>query len=397
MGKQSLSRLASHLNGYQCVQIELHRQYDHSSFLDDLRKYYISAGIYNNPTVFLINDSQIIMEEFLEDINNILNSGEVPNLFEGDEYEKVILNSRQAALEFNLKEQTRLEIWDFFISRVRSNLHVILSLSPVGENFRRNCRMFPSLVNCCTIDWFVKWPQEALFSVAFGSLMSIAEDEKQCENLSTICVLIHETVEATSEQYFEETQRHYYTTPSSYLELLKQYHYLLKMRSEEISAKRDKIANGLTKLLETNENVAIMEDECLRLVPTIEEKQKQLKELTFRMEKDSATVELVKSAVAKDEMEAKVLIYLVFYAEIIILIFNQQLKAQETQELADDASKDLEVVMPNFRAAQEALKSLSKADINEIKVFQKPPKLVQFVMDSVCILMGVSKYVFDNF
>ena len=94
MGKQSLSRLASHLNGYQCVQIELNRQYDHSSFHDDLRKYYISAGINNNPTVFVISDSQIIKEEFLEDINNILNSGEVPNLFEGDEYEKVILNTR---------------------------------------------------------------------------------------------------------------------------------------------------------------------------------------------------------------------------------------------------------------------------------------------------------------
>lgn len=26
--------------------------------------------------------------------------------------------------------------------------------------------MFPSLVNCCTIDWFSEWPEEALFSVA---------------------------------------------------------------------------------------------------------------------------------------------------------------------------------------------------------------------------------------
>ena len=94
MGKQSLARLASHLNGYQCVQIELNRQYNYQSFHDDLRRYYISAGINNNQTVFIMNDSQIIQEEFLEDLNNILNSGEVPNLFEGDEYEKIILNSR---------------------------------------------------------------------------------------------------------------------------------------------------------------------------------------------------------------------------------------------------------------------------------------------------------------
>lgn len=40
-------------------------------------------------------DSQIVEEEFLEDINNILNSGEVPNLFEGDEFEKVVLDARE--------------------------------------------------------------------------------------------------------------------------------------------------------------------------------------------------------------------------------------------------------------------------------------------------------------
>lgn len=33
-------------------------------------------------TTFLFTDNQIIDEIFLEDINNILNSGEIPNLWE---------------------------------------------------------------------------------------------------------------------------------------------------------------------------------------------------------------------------------------------------------------------------------------------------------------------------
>lgn len=53
----------------------------------------------NQPVTFLLIDSQIVEEEFLEDINNILNSGEVPNLFEGDEFEKIVLDARDACNE----------------------------------------------------------------------------------------------------------------------------------------------------------------------------------------------------------------------------------------------------------------------------------------------------------
>lgn len=247
MGKQSISRLSSHINGYQCTQIELTRGYDQNSFRDDLRKIYTIAGVNDKPIVFLMNDSQILKEEFLEDINNILNSGDVPNLFEGDEYEKVILNTRNACVESNYRNQTRDGIYEFFIARVRLNLHVVLCMSPIGDNFRRRCRMFPSLVNCCTIDWYEKWPPEALYAVAMGSLNSIAEDEEQCENMAKICVKIHESVEDAADRYYKEMRRHYYTTPSSYLELLKQYHALLKKRIDDIVVKRDRI--GKFKLI----------------------------------------------------------------------------------------------------------------------------------------------------
>ncbi len=46
-------------------------------------------------------------------------------------------------------------MWRAFINRVRDNLHLVLAMSPVGEAFRARCRQFPSLINCCTIDWWV--------------------------------------------------------------------------------------------------------------------------------------------------------------------------------------------------------------------------------------------------
>lgn len=45
-------------------------------------------------------------------------------------------------------------MYNFFIERVKEHLHVVLAMSPIGDAFRNRLRMFPSLINCCTIDWF---------------------------------------------------------------------------------------------------------------------------------------------------------------------------------------------------------------------------------------------------
>lgn len=67
--------------------------------LSDIKKLYRLTGVDNKPTVFLFNDTQIVDESFLEDINNILSSGEVPNLYKQDEFVEVMfLNSEYSQL-----------------------------------------------------------------------------------------------------------------------------------------------------------------------------------------------------------------------------------------------------------------------------------------------------------
>ena len=51
-------------------------------------------------------------------------------------------------------EMTPITLYNKFIDRVRLHLHIILAFSPIGDSFRNNLRMFPALINCCTIDWF---------------------------------------------------------------------------------------------------------------------------------------------------------------------------------------------------------------------------------------------------
>lgn len=93
-----------------------------------------------------------LQEGFLEDINNILNSGEVPNLIGNDDIEQISNAMRPLMLAAGLPV-TKMGIYSYFINRVRSYLHMVLCFSPIGDAFRQRLRMFPSLVNCCTIDW----------------------------------------------------------------------------------------------------------------------------------------------------------------------------------------------------------------------------------------------------
>jgi dynein heavy chain len=109
--------MASHMAGYKCIQIEITRGYGSSEFREDLKKLYESAGTKGQDTVFLFTDTQIVVEEFLEDINNILNSGEVPNLFEADEIEKYLQPVRPLAKAAGYPE-TRDGVFQYFIGFV---------------------------------------------------------------------------------------------------------------------------------------------------------------------------------------------------------------------------------------------------------------------------------------
>ncbi|XP_054557770.1 dynein axonemal heavy chain 6 isoform X2 [Talpa occidentalis] len=354
----------------RCFQIELSRGYNYETFHEDLRKLYKLAGVEDKNMVFLFTDTQIVVEEFLEDINNILNSGEVPNLFEKDELEQVLAATRPRAKEAGISEGNRDEVFQCFISRVRQKLHIVLCMSPVGETFRSRCRMFPSLVNCCTIDWFVQWPKEALLSVSktFFSNVDI-ESEELKEKLSLMCVNVHLSVSTMAERYYTELRRRYYTTPTSYLELINLYLYMLSEKRKQLVSARDRVKHGLTKLLETNELVDKMKLDLSALEPVLLAKSQDVEALMDKLAVDQENADQVRSVVQEDEATAKV-------------------KAEETQAIADDAQRDLDEALPALEAANKALDSLDKADISEIRVFTKPPDMVMTVMEAISILLN---------
>ena len=217
------ARWASHISEYKIFQIELSRGYGPNEFHEDLKKMLSNAGVKAAPTVFLFSDTQIVKESFLEDINNVLNAGEVPDLFGKDEVDGIVESVRKKAKEAG-KPQTRDGIYSYFVQLCRENLHVCLTMSPVGDAFRTRLRMFPSLVNCCTIDWYTEWPEDAPVGVATRFLQGVdLGSEEMLTNVAKMCSVIHASVSATSKRFLSELRRYNYTTPTSYLELISMY------------------------------------------------------------------------------------------------------------------------------------------------------------------------------
>merc|ERR1711976_294626 len=109
------------------------------------------------------------------------------------------------------KEKIKIEkndIWKLFIERVRNNLHIILSMSPIGNSLKIWCRKFPAIVNCCTIDWYDSWSGDALQSVA-NRLLAY----KKFDNLNTITHFIkifHKNSIDISTKFTQEMNRKYF-------------------------------------------------------------------------------------------------------------------------------------------------------------------------------------------
>jgi len=81
----------------------------------------------------------------------MLSSGYIQDLFTKDELDAVLNGLRNEAKAMGIADSPD-QLLEFFINKVKSNLHTLLCFSPVGQAFRVRCRKFPGLINCNTMD-----------------------------------------------------------------------------------------------------------------------------------------------------------------------------------------------------------------------------------------------------
>uniref|UniRef100_A0A8B9HQW1 Dynein, axonemal, heavy chain 9 n=1 Tax=Astyanax mexicanus TaxID=7994 RepID=A0A8B9HQW1_ASTMX len=368
-GKQSLTRLAAFISSLEVFQITLKKGYGITDLKSDLGALCIKAGVKNIGTVFLMTDAQVADEKFLVLVNDLLASGEIPDLYPDDEVENIINSVRNEVRGQGLLD-SRENCWKFFIERVRRQLKVALCFSPVGSKLRVRSRKFPAVVNCTVIDWFHEWPQEALESVSLRFLQEVEHIEPEVkDSVSKFMAYVHVSVNKTSKDYLANERRYNYTTPKSFLEQIKLYRNLLALKRKDLTMKMERLENGLQKLNSTSAQVDDLKAKLAAQEVDLKQKNEDADRLIQVVGVETEKVSREK-AVA-DEEEEKV-------ASIAVVVTRKQ----------KDCEEDLAKAEPALIAAQEALNTLNKNNLTELKSFGSPVAAVTNVTAAVMVLMA---------
>nr|XP_039250666.1 dynein heavy chain 3, axonemal-like [Styela clava] len=371
-GRQSSARVAAFMGDYEVFSVNVTKSYSVHDWRSDLKTVMRRSGEDLVPTVFLFGDHQIKDESFLEDINMLLNSGDIPNIFDNEERLEIIDKMQQLAQTENTAkiEINPLNMYNLFIEGIRRNLHIVLAFSPVGDAFRTRLRNYPSLINCCTIDWFQAWPEDALEMVANTFLDEVEMSNDIRQQTVIMCKKFHQSVRLLSEKFYESLRRRTYITPTSYLELIKTFKNLLQRNRLDLLAFKNRYVVGLEKLEFAQSQIGIMQEELTALQPQLEQSSKEVEELVSQISAESAEVEVVKQNVEADEAVAAK-------------------AAEEARKIKQECEEKLAVAMPALNAAVSALNTLRQQDIALVKTMTNPPAGVKLTMEAICVLKGI--------
>nr|XP_020748715.1 dynein heavy chain 11, axonemal isoform X1 [Odocoileus virginianus texanus] len=368
-GKQSLARLAAHVCSLEVFQITLTQGFGVQELRVDLANLYIRTGAKNMPTAFLLTDAQVLDESFLVLINDLLASGEIPDLFSDEDVDKIISGIRNEVRGLGMVD-SRENCWKFFLARVRLQLKIVLCFSPVGHALRSRARKFPALVNCTAVDWFHAWPQEALVTVSRRFMEETKGTEPlDKDSVSLFMAHVHTSVREMSTRYYQNEKRHNYTTPKSFLEQISLFKNLLKKKQEAVSQKKEHLVNGVQKLRTTASQVGELKARLASQEAELQLRNQDAEALIAKI--GLQTEKLSREKAIADAEERKVTAI-----------------QTEVSQKQRECEADLLKAEPALVAATAALNTLNRVNLTELKAFPNPPNAVTNVTAAVMGLLA---------
>ena len=115
------------------------------------------SGIEGEQAVLILEDHQVDAS-YLELINSLMSAGEVPGLYTPEELEPLLGSLRDQASQ----DGFRGTLVAYFASRVRRNLHIVLIMDSLSNDFTANCESNPAFYKNCAFQWMQGWSKDSM-------------------------------------------------------------------------------------------------------------------------------------------------------------------------------------------------------------------------------------------
>ena len=358
-GKTVLSKFCAWMNGLSIFQIKLTRKYSIEDFDVDLRNIMKRAGCEDEKICFIFDESNVLDSAFLEHMNALLASGEVPGLFEDDELSALMQEMRARTSSMVDSDE---ELFRLFTKNVQNNLHIVFTMNPAGGDFKSRSATSPALFNRCVVDWFGNWSVTALEHVG-RELTKFVDVGDNDEAVVKSLVKFHEIVRE------EKTK---IVSPRDFLDFISHMISIYEEKRSELEEEQRHLAIGLGKLNETAENVAKLKTGLAAKESELAKKNAQANETLQQMVKDQNEAERRKTESLKLKAE-----------------LDERNKVVEERRV--EAESDLAKAEPALLEAQEAVRSIKRRHLDEMKAMGNPPPAVKITLEAViCLVSGES-------
>ncbi|KAI0984717.1 hypothetical protein GJ496_002628 [Pomphorhynchus laevis] len=378
-GKTTSTRFVAWINGLKVFQLKVHNNYTMANFDDDLRSVLKRCGCKGEKIAFIIDEDNLLEPTFLERMNTLLANGEVPGLFEGDEYVTLISQCKEAVQREGIMIDTPDELYRWFASEITKNLHVVITMNPSDESLKDKASSSPALFNRCVLNWFGDWTDSTLSHVADERLsnvdLSCALSEPNVEesyrgNIIEIFVHVHRSVQYMQKRMISVGIGGNVTiTPRHYLDFIEQFIHLFNKKRAKTEEHQLHLGVGLKKIKETVEQVEELQAALAIKQNALEAKNQAASEKLQEMVKDQQEAE--KQKVASEELKLK--------------LSNQ---SSEIALKAEAVKSDLDRVEPAVREAKQAVQGIKKQHLVELRSLREPPAAVKLTSECICLIMG---------
>jgi dynein heavy chain, axonemal len=354
-GRSSTCMLSSHMCNYEWKQ---------GFSMQDLTDAIKSVGLSGKKTVFYADFSSHLDVRVLEAINSIITSGRVPGLLSAEENVIIRDNVRLVARECQCGESNE-ELMALFWKRVCENMRLVIAMSSKSDVFFNFCRVYSAILSSCVS---ISFSELAISSMRdFATLMMEESLFSSKDRLSEVLQGVHDVVR---KMYFESGLWHHVlelSGPSIYVDFIRNYIVLRQKTEHQQRSKLHFLQSSIKKLDLCAEDVTNLVKICEHQKKVVAQSQRECEDLLVIIVQDRRVVDDQTKRVTSD-------------AEKI------QKDEIELQQLTFDAQKELDDALPALQRAEDALNSLNKKDIAEIKAYSKPPELVELVLNAVmCI------------